>query len=422
MGIVLRPLFIVSLPVKRALILCLVVVLQLGCSSITEYGPIKLRSLGESAVPASENDRSYFRQELLEQVASGDIRSIQWQVGENDKHPVTFVSGSSLRPPVQVLQLAHRVASHPEAEVDGLVFLNEQFLAATAVHSLDGDILVHVGQPPYLLDDQSEVSAEQITRQFGIGPVISVNGASWSKSELQALSDVLGMLSQQELQMLRGVHFIRDSSKTSFFGLWQHLGRYEGGPSTEFPYGAVRLYDFNSPMFQSFIVGDPDNAYPYIYHLLLHEIAHAIEKFGLVLLSNYGAEIHDKYLVIALALESYYISDLIDLREQTGMSTAELRNTKEELEDQLQDLTRFLRDASPMVEAYSNIEGALPGPTQYARRNMQESFAEAFAMYHIDPNSLGRISPEVLQWFQAGEHMKNLDFEGWTRIGEVIVK
>ena len=75
-----------------------------------------------------------------------------------------------------------------------------------------------------------------------------------------------------------------------------------------------------------------------------------------------------------------------------------------------------IRGDSPVEDAYAQVPGALPGPTQYGRTALAEGFAEAFALHRTDPESLRRIAPQVWGWFERGEHVQRRVVEGLTTL------
>jgi hypothetical protein len=64
---------------------------------------------------------------------------------------------------------------------------------------------------------------------------------------------------------------------------------------------------------------------------------------------------------------------------------------------------------TPMEQLYSQLPRALDGPTLYGRTDVSESFAESFALFHVHPDSLQRISPDVQAWFASGAHLELSD-------------
>ncbi|MCA9569304.1 MAG: hypothetical protein KC656_15755 [Myxococcales bacterium] len=59
----------------------------------------------------------------------------------------------------------------------------------------------------------------------------------------------------------------------------------------------------------------------------------------------------------------------------------------------------------PTHAAYASIPGAVPGPTAYASTSVIESFAESFMLFHLDPEALKAVTPQVHAWFAAGSHL-----------------
>jgi hypothetical protein len=102
-----------------------------------------------------------------------------------------------------------------------------------------------------------------------------------------------------------------------------------------------------------------------------------------------------------------------ELAEGLQRSLAELEREHAELRAEAEVIGAMraevdrLRDGLTSVEsAYSSLPGALAGPTSYGRSNAQESFAEAFALYHLDPDALRWLTPAVHDWFAASSHLQ----------------
>jgi Mlc titration factor MtfA (ptsG expression regulator) len=51
------------------------------------------------------------------------------------------------------------------------------------------------------------------------------------------------------------------------------------------------------------------------------------------------------------------------------------------------------------------VPGAASGITSYGRTSPAEAFAEAFSLFHADPDALRRVSPEALAFFERGGHL-----------------
>lgn len=64
------------------------------------------------------------------------------------------------------------------------------------------------------------------------------------------------------------------------------------------------------------------------------------------------------------------------------------------------------------VQRFVNLvnKNGIKPMTKYARDNWpdkpEEFFSEAFALWHSDPEFLGRAAPSLKAWFDVGEHLK----------------
>lgn len=67
-----------------------------------------------------------------------------------------------------------------------------------------------------------------------------------------------------------------------------------------------------------------------------------------------------------------------------------------------------LTRGGPVIRAFRALD-LPPGPTPYARRSVHEAFAEAFALWKLDPDALRRTQPDALAWFEAGGHLAALE-------------
>ena len=64
--------------------------------------------------------------------------------------------------------------------------------------------------------------------------------------------------------------------------------------------------------------------------------------------------------------------------------------------------------SNPVLEGYLAALAGQPAPTDYGNSSTKESFAEAFALFHVDPNALKRTRPAVYEWFAARGHINAL--------------
>jgi hypothetical protein len=62
---------------------------------------------------------------------------------------------------------------------------------------------------------------------------------------------------------------------------------------------------------------------------------------------------------------------------------------------------RSLRRSSPRIEAWERFRAGRRGPSSFGFRDPHESYAEAFALAHLDPEALERALPGATAFFEA---------------------
>lgn len=87
------------------------------------------------------------------------------------------------------------------------------------------------------------------------------------------------------------------------------------------------------------------------------------------------------------------------------------RTLLHELGHGLADIANRRGLTGDILQVYAQVPGALEGPTDYGATSPAEGFAEAFAMFHTDPEALQRCLPEVHAWFERGEHLQFIPSE-----------
>lgn len=401
---------------KRDLLIVVLLGLQTGCLTNSIDGPVKLRPFESLGPPPPEEKRAELKRSLKSKLDDGKIRLVHWQEGETTRDAMVRDGPGAQPPPLEVLQLANAVAPHRLSEIDGLAIVEGERRAAMARHGVDGTVHILIGQPPTSWDGQPFVTAEELSIRFGVGPVIGVEGRSWSQNELRSLSVALSFLSEDELLLLQNLPLVRGDKESSMLGLFQHFAQMTYGDGALYPSGSMEFFDLGSELDEYYIAGPPDQAYPYSCYVLVHEFGHAVSQMTKIALVNRHNENLSMYKVLVAAEKSS------SLRRKLKMNRVERSKLMKKIEDQNRQVRKILRDFSPMARAYGELPGALPGPTPYARTNLEENFAEAFALYHMDPDALRRIAPQVLAWFESGQHIKSIDYSGWTQVTEELLR
>jgi hypothetical protein len=62
----------------------------------------------------------------------------------------------------------------------------------------------------------------------------------------------------------------------------------------------------------------------------------------------------------------------------------------------------------PVIRAFRRARGQSRGPTRYSEDDIEESFADSFALFRADPEALRRIDPEAFAWFSQQGHLAAL--------------
>jgi hypothetical protein len=293
----------------------------------------------------------------------------------------------------------------------------------TVRHDLGHGIVILRGEPPLALDGP-DPSSDALGARFGIGPLEDSRTAQWTPDERRALGRALELLSPAERELLRGVAFARQKASP----VAMQAGIYQRDPSAKV--GRITLFDLafiqNA---KTHYVGAPDAANPYSVYVVTHEIGHAIvdlhrervlaqyrraldaynehnERLN-ALIDTYNANVEKlKAAWQARRVEPDLEREQSELDARIAEAQRALEREGDALDDMHVELDKVAKRQPPMEQRYAALPNALAGPTPYGRTAPTESFAESFALYHVDPESLRRIAPEVHAWFAAGEHAR----------------
>jgi hypothetical protein len=202
-----------------------------------------------------------------------------------------------------------------------------------------------------------------IRRRFGL---LGQMPGKWREQERQALTAALALLSADELAAVKTVHFERRPSAPDKDPSRAALYEQTGCRATVFLFSSgVRANRFR-------FVGDVSSPRSAMLHSIAHEIGHAFEQ-------STGRDSFCK----AKREKSYRKSDLI-------------RRGNEHVR------------MSPVLAEYLRVLDGKPAPTDYGNHSKHESFAESFALFHVDPAALERARPAVYAWFKSGGHVDAL--------------
>jgi hypothetical protein len=232
----------------------------------------------------------------------------------------------------------------------------------SVLQDLEGNIQI-ISPPRNLPALNSErMTKNALAKHFGLRHELR---GIWEFPERQALFDALALLSADELQIVQDLHFVRAHHPPD-----RNMSRaalFEGQGCK----AKVNVYASGVAADKFRFVGEPAAPKNAMLHSIIHEIGHALE--------------HTPARLRHCAAQR---------ARGNAKKNAFIRQGNE------------LLKRSPVLAAYQAILGDTPAPTEYGRTSPTESFAEAFALFRVDPAALKRVAPKVHAWFERGGHMK----------------
>lgn len=231
----------------------------------------------------------------------------------------------------------------------------------TVTIALDGSIVVHSGGREADPDEGPLLSEDEIREQYHLKTTLP---GKWKENERRALAQSLSLLSPAELDVVRGLVFERRAEPADRNPDKAALYTLEGCR------GMISLFSSGVRSDRYRFVGDPTTPRSAVLHSIVHEMGHAFEKDA--------------------ARDAYCASK---------------RAKGERANDLIRQGNRLATD-NPVLRAYLDVKAGEPGPTDYGNTSPSESFAESFALFHVDPDALRRTLPRVHAWFKSGGHEK----------------
>ena len=308
---------------------------------------------------------SGYRATVLQRVRLGRIGAVSWSAkGRRESASLVLDrrgKESALRrvPLAAIGALAH--LSGPKfwgAEIDVLVRVKGKgTFPVTLWFAPGGNVTLAMGKRisgGSLRGSGKRSAAASIRSAFKTGP-IKGSGRRWTSAELLVLDGALAHLHADERRVLRKVALLRAS-----------LGRQplQSGLYSMDSRGSYRLRVFNRAFASSRagFVGAVGAPIPRAAWTIIHELGHAISGWP--------------------ARRAF---------ERGNFASG-----------------KKLQRANDVLRGFRNVRGAARGPTPYGRSALVESFAECFALYHLDPQGLARWNRNVFRWFESGGHRAHL--------------
>lgn len=231
----------------------------------------------------------------------------------------------------------------------------------TVEHDLAGHIVVKSAPDQARKRPEGAPGAASIQKRFGLASRLP---GRWHSSERSALVEALEELSPVELEVVRPLGFERHNKAPGGNVSRAALYRRQGCA------GTIILYASGVQTDRYRFVGSvrkPRNA---ALHSLVHEMGHAFEQ---------------------------------ELARRAFCRAKSSRGTRAQA---WHKLGNDWSDRNPVLDGYLQVLQGAPAPTDYGNSSPRESFAESFALFHVDPDALERTRPEVFRWFAEGNHIQ----------------
>jgi hypothetical protein len=351
--------------VGRVLALALGLIMASSVSESAEAAPRYYQNaiLDLPRIDAAKASR--YRATVRQRARRGRIGAVSWSP-KGDRTQATQVLGRRGKsgrlkklPLAAVAALAH--LSGPRfwgAEIDVLVQVKGKgTFPVTLWFERNGDVTLAVGKrlSGKVLGGFGKRSDAQAIRQlYRTGPIKGA-GRRWRDRDLRILDGALALLHPDERRVLKGVKILRAA-----------LGRQplQSGLYSMDSRGRYRLRLFNRAFSAQRLgfAGPTSDPLPRAAWTIIHELGHAVASWP----------------------------------ARRAFERGQFRRGKR------------LQRANSVLKGFKKARGGSRGPTPYGRSSGVESFAESFALFHLDPDALARWNRSVFRWFEAGGHREHL--------------
>lgn len=264
------------------------------------------------------------------------------------------------------------------AEVDVLVpQADGTSVPVSVLWDSEPQVLIKTGAPVKAL--LQPTTAEAVQKTYGTGELIDGDG-KWDPIGYAAVAKALSTLTKEELALVKGLPFRRMKSGG------QHRALYERGDQTNW----VNVYDAAFNFDKEMFMGSVDAPVADSVGVILHEIGHAISDARLREMGIANKALADEY------------------KAKKGTAGDDERFKK--ADGAVRKLLAF--DAAnkvpgrPTERALAAVLDPKKSPTPYGKKSANESFAECFRIYKLDPDALKRVSAQAHDWFKTGEYVK----------------
>ncbi len=387
---------------RLSLLVC-VLLLSLGCAGRRYYGDARL--VPDPRTLRAPGLRETLLSELPQALTQAGIKRVAVVTPEG----VHRVLDSRSEPPdlasVPTASLAALKAALQQdargAEID-LLLPGEhgERVAVSAHYEPSGTIVITQG-PPLPAGSRTPPTADEVRARHGITPS-DLGEVRWSPAYLEVLDRALALLSSEEKAFVSRILFVREhkSREPENQGLAvMALYSRAGGA------GRIELYDNLIAADRYMFIGQPHAPQPASVRAILHEVGHALADV------SYTAAQRDLIdAVNAYQSDEKKLSKWIESREGDVPSEEEVGEFLDKIHrvEVTTHRVRHVGPEGPVIRAFRRARGSGRGPTLYSEDDIEESFADSFALFRADPEALRRIDADALAWFASQGHLSAL--------------
>lgn len=273
-------------------------------------------------------------------------------------------------------------------------------LAVSAHYEPSGTIVITQG-PPIVAPTATPPTADEVRARHGINPS-DLGEVRWTAPYLDVLDRALALLGNEEKAFVSRILFVREhkSREPDNQGV-NVVALYTSGAGS----GRIELYDNLLAADRYMFIGQPHAPQPASVRAILHQIGHALADA-----SQTAAQRDLISAVHAYKSDEKTLSKWIESREGDAPSEEQVGDFLDKIHrvEVTAHRVSHVGPEGPVIRAYRRARGNGSGPTLASESDIEESFADCFALFRGDPEALRRIDPDALAWFSSQGHMSAL--------------
>ncbi len=238
------------------------------------------------------------------------------------------------------------------------------------------------------------------SRKHGTLNLKFTNGSDrWSAIEKAHVREALALLSPHELAVMQKIPLRRERNKR--VSKWAKGGLYEQKGC----YAKIRMYSSAFAGRHLKFSGEPKRPRSKTISTILHEVAHALHhapsRQAYCRFDKRNRSFEKRVRRYNQAIKKPNINaQRTQLERERAWIEAESK-TLQKMMSKADALSRM----GPVLAAFKKQLGNRQGPTVYGATALEETFAEAFSLFHSDRAALARIWPDIARWFAQNKHL-----------------